>query len=240
MPGETGGGEWVVFQFWAAYDADIMDEKRIRERISELIELATGGPVSVDTSAQVVQGAASLIALLYGPRSAQQAAFETALAEERKRIAKNWHESQPVSIAEMVAGVLRNVGAELDAGLIGSIKQQAAAEVLTDFIALSRAALEEKGDQAKNVAAVLAAAAFEDTIRRLGVAHAGADPREELSEILIKLKKSGLLQAPQVGIAQSYLNFRNHALHANWDSIQREAVHSVLGFVEQLVLKHFQ
>jgi hypothetical protein len=33
--------------------------------------------------------------------------------------------------------------AELDSGLIGSIRQQAAAEVLSDFVALSRAALDE-------------------------------------------------------------------------------------------------
>lgn len=40
-------------------------------------------------------------------------------------------------------------------------------------------------------------------------------------------------------IAQSYLSFRNHALHANWDKIEKESIHSVLGFVEQLLLKHF-
>jgi len=58
----------------------------------------------------------------------------------------------------MVAGVLRNVSAELDAGLVGSLRQQAAGEVLADFLSLSRKTLEEAGDQAKNVAAVLAAA----------------------------------------------------------------------------------
>jgi len=36
-------------------------------------------------------------------------------------------------------------------------------------------------------------------------------------------------QSPQVGIAQSYLSFRNHALHANWDKIERESIHSAGG-----------
>jgi hypothetical protein len=71
--------------------------------------------------------------------------------------------------------------AELDSGLIGSIRQQAAAEVLSDFVALSRAALDEAGGQGKNVAAVLVAAAFEDSIRRLGAAHAGTVGGEKLA-----------------------------------------------------------
>lgn len=53
------------------------------------------------------------------------------------------------------------------------------------------------------------------------------------------MKDAGLLVAPQLGIALSYLNFRNHALHAQWNVIDRAAVESVLGFVEQLLLKHF-
>jgi hypothetical protein len=53
------------------------------------------------------------------------------------------------------------------------------------------------------------------------------------------VKDKGVLVAPQLAIALSYMNFRNHTLHANWDKIELAAVHSVLGFVEQLLLKHF-
>jgi hypothetical protein len=60
-----------------------------------------------------------------------------------------------------------------------------------------------------------------------------------LADVLTALKDNGILQGSQVGIAQSYLNFRNNALHAKWDQIERESVASVLGFVEQLLLKHF-
>lgn len=111
--------------------------------------------------------------------------------------------------------------------------------MLTDFIQLARNALNQSDDGAKNVAAVLAAAAFEDTIRRMGENFAGVIGQDDLSEVLKKLKDAGAIQSPQVGIAQSYLSFRNHALHANWDKIQRESIQSVLGFVEQLLLKHF-
>ena len=52
-------------------------------------------------------------------------------------------------------------------------------------------------------------------------------------------KEVSVLVAPQLGIALSYLSFRNHALHAEWQKIDRASVQSVLGFVEQLLLKHF-
>ena len=104
---------------------------------------------------------------------------------------------------------------------------------------MARSVLDEQGDGAKNVAAVLAAAAFEDTIRKMVENLAGVTTPDDLSEVLKKLKDAGVIQSPQVGIAQSYLSFRNHALHANWDKIERASIYSVLGFVEQLLLKHF-
>ena len=73
----------------------------------------------------------------------------------------------------------------------------------------------------------------------MGQNFAGVVGQDDLSNVLTKLKDAGVIQSPQVGIAQSYLSFRNHALHANFDKIQRESIHSVLGFIEQLLLKHF-
>jgi hypothetical protein len=68
---------------------------------------------------------------------------------------------------------------------------------------------------------------------------AGVTGRDDLSNVVDALKKAGVLQAPQLGIALSYLKFRNDALHADWQTIDRASVNSVLGFVEQLLIKHF-
>ena len=92
---------------------------------------------------------------------------------------------------------------------------------------------------AKNVAAVLVAAAFEDTIRRIAKEYAGVIERDKLDSVIDKLKNAGLLVSPQLGIALSHLSFRNHALHAEWDKIDRTSVTSVLSFVQELLLKHF-
>ena len=111
--------------------------------------------------------------------------------------------------------------------------------MLSDFVQLARAALEDNSDGATHVAAVLAAAAFEDTIRRLGRDFAGVMGRDDLSDVITALKNAGVLKAPQLGIAVSYLSYRNHALHANWEKIERASVVSVLSFVEQLLIQHF-
>jgi hypothetical protein len=216
-----------------------MDEQRIRSRIKFLIDKSEG-QIDEASYGEIVHGASSIMALVYGPGSRQVAALERAIGDEQKRVSRDFQELQRTTVAKLVAGMLAGTLAEMDAGLVGSIRQQAAAEVLADFVALSRSALESGGDQAKNVAAVLAAAAFEDSIRRLGAIHAGTVGGEKLADVLVALKNSRFLQGPQVAIAQSYLTFRNHAMHAQWDKIESEAVNSVLGFVEQLVLKHFQ
>ena len=144
-----------------------MDEQRIRGRIKFLIDKSWKQIEEADYG-EIVHGASSIIALVYGPGSKQVAALERAIADEQERVVSLYVEGQRATIAKLVAGMLAGTLAELEAGLVGSVKQQAAAEVLADFVALSRSALEQKGDQTKSVAAVLAAAAFEDSIRRLG------------------------------------------------------------------------
>jgi hypothetical protein len=138
-----------------------------------------------------------------------------------------------------VKGALENLRQEVEAGLLTSLEQRITSDVLSDLIQLARAALVETGEGPKNVAAVLVAAAYEDTLRRIAKEHAGVIGQDKLESVIRKLKDAGLLVPPQLGIAQSHLNFRNRALHAQWDTIDRVGVETVLAFVEQLLLKHF-
>jgi hypothetical protein len=211
-----------------------MNTADILKRIDELLILVPG----VHDAPQLSQGAISLLTLVYGPKSSQVAQLQTDLAATYKNN-KVGHGFGSQIVSQVAQGALKNLKREIEAGLTGNLRQQIAGEVLTDLIQLARIVLNEPGEGAKNVAAVLTAASFEDTIRRMGETLAGVMGRDDLSEVLTKLKEAGVIQSPQVGIAQSYLSFRNHALHANWEKIEREAIHSVLGFVEQLLLKHF-
>jgi hypothetical protein len=122
---------------------------------------------------------------------------------------------------------------------VGELLDQLAGGILGDFVGLARAALDDGTEESKNVAAVLAAATFEDTFRRMGESLAGVTARPELSEVLGILKEKGILTGSQVSLAQSFLQFRNRALHAEWDKIERASVHSVVAFTEQLLMKYF-
>lgn len=210
-----------------------MNSADILLRIDELLKLETkAGAQQPSNAAEISQGCASLLTLVYGPKSSQLEQLNTTIAGVGRSSTHFW-------IIQAAQGVLRNLKREIESGLTGSLRHQITGEVLTDLIQLARTVLDQPGDSAKNVASVLTAAAFEDTIRRMGESLAGVIGKDDLADVLKKLKDGGVMKSPQVGIAQSYLSFRNHALHANWNSIQRESVLSVLGFVEELLLKHF-
>jgi hypothetical protein len=128
--------------------------------------------------------------------------------------------------------------AALKGGLVESFQKTITGEVLTDFLQLAREVLQEEGDNSKNIASVLAASLFEDTSRRLAINN-GIPHIARLQDVLIELKNKEILQGTQIGIANSYLNFRNNAMHAQWDKIERESIASVLGFVEQVLIRYF-
>jgi hypothetical protein len=56
-----------------------------------------------------------------------------------------------------------------------------------------------------------------------------------LSDVIDALRQKGVLVSPQLGTAQSFLSFRNHALHANWEKIDRSEVASALAFVQEVI-----
>ncbi len=213
-----------------------MDIPTLKARVESLLELGKNA-VERQPGNQLLQGTLTVFSAVYGPESHHV----KTLLEGTKSL--NDPGRGPMVVQEniwIIQGSLQNLKAELDAGLAGSLQKRMAGDVLTNFIQLARAVLNEPGDNAKNVAAVLAAAAYEDTIRRMGAEFAGVMGRDDLSDVIEALKKAGVLQSPQLVIALSYLSFRNHALHAQWEKVERESVHSTLGFVEQLLLKHFQ
>jgi len=217
-----------------------MDSSALKTRVAQLLRSASRPARGADNykwAVEAFHGTVSILSALHGQESDQIKSLNR--IAEQTIIKSPGNDAIADYMLTALRGTLTNCQAELDQGLIGNLQKRIASDVLTDFIQLARAVLSESADDGKNVAAVLAAAAYEDTIRRMGAAFAGIVGRDDLSDVIDALKKNGALVAPQLGIALSYLNFRNHALHANWDKIDLASVHSVLGFVEQLLLKHF-
>jgi hypothetical protein len=136
-------------------------------------------------------------------------------------------------------GAIRNTVAELQGGLITSLRTLVAGEIFGELVGLARQILADQTEASKNVAAVLVAAAFEDIIRRIGAELGGVSGRPELQAVTIALKNASVLKGGEPGMAQSFLKFRNDSLHADWTNVQRSQVESCLAFIEALLLSHF-
>lgn len=205
-----------------------MNEDNIRRRIKELLEVKAS--TSSVGSHEVFQGAVTVLAAVYGPESPQ--------VNDLKVVGGPQHQGlvDVIGRGDAAKGALRSLEGNLDAGLLGSLRAQHTGAVIADFVSLARQQLDEG---TKEVAAVLAAAVYEDTIRRMGQEFAGIDDRPKLADVLIQLKGKGIIKDAQFTIAQSYLKFRNDALHADWEKIERESVMSILSFAEEMILRKF-
>jgi hypothetical protein len=212
-----------------------MTKTQLLARIDELLVACRGGGKEAADTFHAFTGAMTLMTSLYGTKSPQVAALVRRRDELQARtqgVPMSWDRL----LRESVQGVLENLRQEAAADLLPSLDKRITSGVLADFVQLAREALGQTGDGPKNVAAVLAAAAYEDTLRRM----AGAVGMErKLADVIDDLKNAGLLVQPQLSIALSFLKFRNQALHAEWETIQRGAVESVLALVQDLLLTHF-
>jgi hypothetical protein len=189
------------------------------------------------TTSEVVQSAISLLTAAYGPQSAQLNALTTGLAQIAKLAPNPTNSSHHQG--GLARGAIQNTVAEIEGGLIVSLRAQVAGEIFAELVALGKEALEGDTEAAKNVSAVLIAAAFEDLMRRMGAELAGVVGRPKLEDILIALKNAEILKGGEVGIALSYLKFRNDSLHADWAKVQKSQVQSCTAFIEALLAKHF-
>jgi hypothetical protein len=188
-------------------------------------------------SHEIVPFAISFLTAIYGPKSPQLKAYNDTLAQ----IAKSADGVTSVTFFQKqhAYGVVKNTVAEIQSGLITSVRAEVAGEVFGELVGLGKQILEENSDPAKNVSAVLIAAAFEDLIRRMGSELAGVVGRPKLEDVITSLKDANILRGGEVSTALSYLKFRNDSLHADWDNVQRPQIQSCIGFVEGLLAKHF-
>lgn len=94
-------------------------------------------------------------------------------------------------------------------------------------------------ENAKDVAAVLAAAALEDTLKRYAEANGLDVENKDLSTVVNALKGASLLSAPQSALLKGMVPFRNKALHADWTKIGEAEVSGVLAFIEEFLFRNF-
>jgi hypothetical protein len=186
---------------------------------------------------QSVPFAVSLLTSVYGPQSTQLKAFTDqlkAIAKGAATAANSRHHQVGLAL-----GAINNTVAELQGGLVASLRTLIAGEIFGELVALPKEILEDQTETAKNVAAVLVAATLEELIRRMGTELASVPGRPEMQTVLVELKDAAVLKGGELALAQSYLKFRNDSLHADWAQVQRSQVESCLAFIEELLVKHF-
>lgn len=193
-------------------------------------------PQSINASEQV-QFATSMLTMLHGSQSTQLKAFLDGCAAISKNTTGASNAAHHLYYHSQ--GAIRNAIAEVEGGLIVSLRAQVAGEIFSELVGLGKETLDDDTESAKNVSAVLIAAAFEDLMRRMGSELAGVVGRPKLEEVLTALKNAGILKGGEMGTAQSYLKFRNDSLHADWAKVQKSQIQSCTAFIEALLVKHF-
>lgn len=132
--------------------------------------------------------------------------------------------------------VFQSAKDDFDGGYVFNVDLRISGEVFGDFIALARQALSEGH---KDVAAVLACAALEDTLKRYASTNQLDVADKTMSEVINALKSAGLVAGAQKSLLEAMPRIRNAALHADWPKIAEPDVSSVIGFVEQFLLTKF-
>lgn len=227
----------------AAGEGLVIDTGAVLRRIEQLLatEFPPGQMAEIYSGVvEALQGTVGLARILYGDLDETPQVHTVMKAaqlarDQKQNVAFSFFET----VWPAVRGTLRAMKADVEAGLLGTIERRAAGEVIADMLGLAKEALARGSDAGRNVAAVLTAAAFEDTIRKMGATLAGVQDRIDLADVLNALKDAKVLVGAPFTTAQSYLKFRNDSLHADWTQLTPAVVGSCVSFTEGLLLQHF-
>ena len=188
-----------------------IDTASIQSRINGLLVLLHDD--EIDDRAVVENafvGTLGAMELLYGRGSTQAAA----LGDARKTILSNRlsYAIQMRMLAQTIKGMLQSTLQEVQAGLVTSLAEQAAGEVFGDLVALAKDA-HQSGH--KTVAAVLACAALEDSLKRKA-ANLGIDVSgKTLDQVVNALKAASFFKGPQSEMALgSLLGYQHRRLES--------------------------
>jgi|KBSMisStandDraft_5_1062788.scaffolds.fasta_scaffold540470_2 hypothetical protein len=215
-----------------------MSTDAITKRADELLAIIDAAGENAAQISEAFSGTLNLLGIVHGPGNIQERQLIQAMGAADKANGTRSYNLHRF-VAPAVQGALKSLRADVSAGLTSNIAMQASGLELGDFLALAKQALDGHKDGEKNVAAVLVAAAFEDTLRRLAEVKAGVTDGPKLEQVIGKLKAAGTLAGAAISTATSGLKFRNDSLHADWDNIDKVTIGTYLAFVEGLLLKHF-
>ena len=211
----------------------MLNPEHLLSRIDELLKLKYSEE-GFDVVGEVYAGTVSLASQIWGESGAY--------VLTTKQLREDMHKSNWISNAKakftvtQCHGILRSMASDIRGGRLGSLRLEYQGQVFADFLNAAKHALNENR---KDVAAVLAAAALEDTLKRYAEAKALDVEDTELSNVVNALKGAGLLSATQGTLLKGMVQFRNKALHAEWTKIETTEVQTVIAFLGEFLATKF-
>jgi len=149
----------------------------------------------------------------------------------------NWGvEAKAENIVSLYHGVLRNMSSDIKSGRLGRLQLEFKGQIFADLVNFAKDAIDQN---TKDVAAVLAASALEDALKRFALTEGIDVEDKDLSTVINALKSAGLLSATHSSLLKGMVPFRNKALHAEWSKIDFAEVHVVIAFLEEFLAKRF-
>ncbi|MGA2843063.1 MAG: hypothetical protein ABSG18_23505 [Steroidobacteraceae bacterium] len=189
-----------------------MIEEKVRQKIEELITrsrqlafISTMARNSVEVSLCETWITEALnIARVVVPTPSN------AYREKLEKIAKH-HSGQMGQAVKTIAGIFQALLNDIDAGLLGDLRDKISAEIFDDFIDHAE---QYRLSGRKNEAGVIAGVVFEDTIRRIYRSKIGSDNDQHLEDLINSLAKQGVITALQSKQAKVASHVRTKATHA--------------------------
>lgn len=133
-------------------------------------------------------------------------------------------------------GIFKSAKEDFSGGYVFNVDLKISGEVFGDFIVLAKQSLAEGY---KDVAAVLASAALEDSLKRYAQIKGLDVGDKQMVEVINALKSEGLVSGVQKSLLDAMPKIRNYAMHADWEKISELDVNSIISFVEQFLLSKF-
>ena len=133
-------------------------------------------------------------------------------------------------------GIFKSAKEDFEGGYVFNVDLTISGEVFGDFIVLAKQSLSEGY---KDVAAVLASAALEDSLKRYALVNELNVENKQMTEVINALKSKGLVSGAQKSLLDAMPKIRNYALHAEWEKVSEPDVNSIIGYVEQFLLSKF-
>ena len=217
----------------------ILNKDNYLKRLNKIIvDAALSEPDDPDSLATAFYSGHNIIGNLFGTGSSEQKVFHDLWHKNIKYVVRD-HPSYKDEFAErktQITAFLQAVKGDLENDLISNVMQSAFGAVIEDFIVLARSQLEAGY---KDVAAVLACAAFEDAMKRKARSLNLDIEGKELSDVINALKSSSVFRGAQTTLVSGFVRLRNDAMHASWEKVREPEVSSLIAFTEGFLLNNF-